>query len=183
MSSVIPPEIDDSIDPIRPFMLALEAASSSLSEIDDQLHRVDALLHQLQPPFSGRIRILFVPKAADGLLKPECRVFRRVKETDWFSKHISHKGLSRRLKRAGAFKNNYEALVQIAKVGQQLMEARAKLVQRRTAARLSLEYLTRHNRDVLALSDPTLSAFEAVVAAATASRVAAESDSTEEKRS
>ena len=89
----------------------LQAVSSSiidrLSQVEEQLLEVDKLLDQVQPPHTGRIRLMWITRMSRGWLNersPVPAIWSRSKLSGrWTAKQVPIKGLTSRVKSSGEF--------------------------------------------------------------------------------
>lgn len=107
-----------------------------IDAIDGMIVDIDLLLNDLQPPQSGKIRIVFSP--IDGVGRPVPVIYRRSRvDNKWKYDQIGRARLPMRAKRARDFSDTHEQVTFLLSWCAELMEQRADLIKSITSSKMS----------------------------------------------
>ena len=125
-----PPSIDDFEELRRKGKESVDTAVDYLIRIDQLLVRRGELLYVMQPFQTGRIGIDF--NQHRGQSRPFVRVYRKLKagKGKWMSTNVSHKGLTKRVKRAREFEPNHKLVLILCERVSKLFDLRAEMHER-----------------------------------------------------
>lgn len=98
-----------------------------IQTIDALILQADWLLERRQPFQSGRMRVKF--EEIDGQFRPQVLVWQRMRLTrEWRYVRVKPVGLTRRMKRARLFKDNFRLNVELIEMVQILIEKRRAIL-------------------------------------------------------
>ncbi|ABO59739.1 hypothetical protein BYI23_E000710 (plasmid) [Burkholderia sp. YI23] len=92
-------------------------------------------MYVTQPFKSGRIGIKFIQN--NGKLRPQVRIFTRLRNGKWISDYVTHKGLVRRVKKSREFEANHQYLRTLCEHITTLIQIRQDMIDRLKHADLS----------------------------------------------
>lgn len=139
LSADMPPKRDKPVEIQHPPPITAEAyvRATLLKQIDElvmSLRTIDAaitqanwLLERRQPFQSGRLSVQWLQKS--GQIRPQVVVWQRMRlSKEWRYLRVAPVGLSRRLKRARLFKDNFPLNVELITLVQDLIEKRRAIL-------------------------------------------------------